>query len=86
MRVVENVVISVLLSGLAAVAALLVTFPVQGDDSDPPSCASIVFLPATCSESSSWQSSLVVAMVTFVLVMVVLTLTRRRPREAVDPA
>ncbi len=57
MRVVENVVIGLLLSGLTAVAALVVTFPVQQDDSDPPSCASIVFLPASCSESDSWQVS-----------------------------
>ena len=74
MRAVENVVISVLMSGLAAVAALVAAFPVQGDDSDPPSCASIVTLPTSCSDSDSWQSALVVAMVTFVLVMVIATL------------
>lgn len=32
MRMVESVVISVLLSGLAAAAAFVATFPTQGDD------------------------------------------------------
>ncbi|WP_460712744.1 hypothetical protein [Nocardioides dilutus] len=82
---VENVVISVLLSGLAAVAALVATLPIQGNDSDPPACASIVNLSVSCSESASWQASLIVAMVTFVLVMVIVTWAGRRPSKAVQP-
>jgi len=85
MRVVENVAISVLLSGLAAVAALVATFPTQGDDSDPPSCASILNLAASCSESDSWQAALLVAIVTFALVMVIATWAGRRPSKAVHP-
>lgn len=86
MRVVENVVISVLLSGLAAVAALVATFPIHGDDSDPPSCASTVNLNVSCSESDSWQAALVAALVTFALVMVIATWAGRRPSKAVHPA
>jgi hypothetical protein len=86
MRVVENLIISVLLSGLGAVAALVVTFPVQGDDSDPPSCASIPGLPTSCSESDSWHAVLVAAIVTFLLVMVITTWAGRRPTKAEHPA
>ncbi len=85
-RVVENVVISLLLSGLAAGAALAATFPTQGDDSDPPSCASLLNLGASCSESDSWQAALVVAIVTFALAMVIASWSGRRPGKNAHPA
>jgi glycerol uptake facilitator-like aquaporin len=82
MHVVGRVVLSVVMGGLAGLAALVATFPTQGDDSYPPSCASLLNRAVSCSESDSWQVAIVTATATFVLVMLIAMLAGHRGRNA----
>lgn len=82
MHVVGRVVLSVVMGGLAGLAALVATFPTQGDDSDPPSCASLLHHAVSCSESNSWEVALITAAATFVLAMLIATFAGHRHRNA----